>query len=132
MNETWQRNTQQYAIQINSASSSVPKIDGSLSYWGSNNEEIILSCIWYGLDDPDYSMMKYLPFLLTPLINGSTSPNTTTLIFERPGSLLSGVLPEGEPITLTSEKCPYKSEGSLIIDGNLVIRDNVTINMKEG
>lgn len=55
------------------------------------------------------------------------SSNDTSLPFLRSGSILSGLLPEGENVTLNEAGSPYLSDGSLIIDGILEIMPNVTI-----
>lgn len=127
----WQNTTDEYALRVNSLSTSIPEIDACLSYWGGIDETLIQKRIYDGLDDADLSLVKYLPFLLTTDQNGPKSTNTTTLSFERPGGILNGVLHLGENLTLTANKSPYKSEGTLIIDGKLTIENNVTIHMKE-
>ena len=60
------------------------------------------------------------------------SSNQTSLPFLLPGSILSGILHEGENITLDAAGSPYESDGSLAIDGFLEIMPNVTIQMKAG
>lgn len=60
------------------------------------------------------------------------SSNMTSLGFLRSGSILSGLLSQGDSVILNKAGSPYKSEGSLIIDGYLEISPNVTIQMDEG
>lgn len=60
------------------------------------------------------------------------SSNKTSLGFLRTGSKLTGLLLEGEHITLDEAGSPYLADGSLIIDGYLEILPNVTIKMDEG
>ena len=58
--------------------------------------------------------------------------NKITLTFLKPGSILSGVLPEGSSATLDASGLPYKSYGSLTIVGFLEIMPNVTIPFSAG
>ena len=60
------------------------------------------------------------------------SSNTTSLGFLRSGGILAGNLPKGESVVLDTANSPYTSDGSLVIDGNLEIMPNVTIQMAEG
>ena len=60
------------------------------------------------------------------------SQNETSLGFLRTGSILNGILSEGDQVTLDEAGSPYKSDGSLIIDGYLEILPNVTIQMDDG
>ncbi len=61
----------------------------------------------------------------------TNSPNKTSLGFLRLGSILNGILLEGEHVTLDEAGSPYKSDGSLIIDGYLEILPNVTVQMDD-
>ena len=126
----WQNGTEQYAIIVNVNSDSVPEIDASYSYWGSDDNTFIPSLIYDGSDDYSYPLVKYVPYLLTSDINGPISNITDLFNFVKPGSMLSGTLPEDEVVHLTSDDSPYQSEGTLTIDGDLFVHENVTINMK--
>ncbi len=130
---TWKNDTEQYALALNLNVDSIEEIDASLSYWGSDNVDEVLDRIFDGLDDIDLTTVKYLPYLLTPDINGPVSTNSTnTNKFLRPGSILKGILSIGETVTLLKEDSPYIAEGTLIIDGQLIIGENVTISMEGG
>ena len=65
-------------------------------------------------------------------MNYTISSNTSSLGFLRSGSILNGILPAEEHIILDEAGSPYKSDGSLIIDGYLDILPNVTIQMSAG
>ena len=66
------------------------------------------------------------------LFTAKLSSNKTSLGFLRPGSILTGVLVEGENVTLDEAGSPYLADGSLIVDGFLQVLPNVTIKMNEG
>ncbi|KAL7486589.1 hypothetical protein ACHAW6_012195, partial [Cyclotella cf. meneghiniana] len=122
----------QYHIYVSVNFDSVPQLDASLSYFGTVNESNLTDVIFDGTDDPECSIIKYLPYLLSHDPDGGRSSNMTSLGFLRSGSILSGVLSQGDSVILDKAGSPYKSEGSLIIDGYLEISPNVTIQMDEG
>jgi hypothetical protein len=67
----------------------------------------------------------------SPSKHPSKSPSKSSG-FLHLGSMLSGMLLEDEIITLDEAGSPYRSDGSLIIDGFLEILPNVTIQMDDG
>ena len=129
---TWNNETQQYAVIANVDSKSVPEINARSSYWGSDNGDFMPKLIYDGLDDYNLPFVSYIPFLLTPDINGPVSNFSKSVSFLKPGSMLSGILPEDETIHLTSDQSPYQSDGTLTIDGDMFVHENVTIKMKAG
>jgi hypothetical protein len=72
-------------------------------------------------------------FLLTmKLMISQRSTNETSLSFLRQGNILSGTLSKGENVTLYFTGTPYKTDGSITIDGYLEVKANVTIQVKGG
>jgi hypothetical protein len=65
-------------------------------------------------------------------ISFQRSTNETPLTFLWQGNILSGIWGKGENVTLYFTGSPYKTDGTLIIDGYLEIKANVTIQVKEG
>lgn len=108
------------------SASTVAEIDFSESFWGSDDVLDVFDRIFDGRDIGSLSTVKFNPFLSTlsgPLINA-------TLPFLRAGNVLSGVLEEGDSLTL--QKGNYTTEGSLTIDGTLVLEAGVTVKVGEG
>ncbi|KAL7480788.1 hypothetical protein ACHAW6_006451, partial [Cyclotella cf. meneghiniana] len=122
----------QYHLYVSVNTDSVPLLDASLSYFGTMDEANLTDVIFDGRDDLEYSTIIYLPYLLSNDPGGEKSSNTTSLGFLRSGSILSGILSHGDSVVLDGAGSPYKSDGSLIIDGYLEILPNVTIQMDEG
>jgi len=120
----------QYHLAVPVSVAEVDSIDAKLSYWGAEDESLVVQTIFDGRDDAGFSSIKYLPYLLTSDPSGDRSSNETSLPFLLPGSILSGILREGDSVTLDAAGSPYESDGSLIIDGFLEIMPNVTIHMK--
>lgn len=128
---------------------------------GTSDETNLTAFIFDGQDEISLAMVKYLPYLLSSDADGEKryhkrlvqfclfsvcsydslltgffvhfrcSLNTTSLGFLRSGSILKGLLPQGDHIILDEAGSPYTSDGSLIIDGYLEILPNVTIQMDE-
>jgi parallel beta-helix repeat protein len=117
----------QYYIQIRSEASEVERIDASRSYWSNASEAALVDRISAGNDDSRYSMLQYLPVLLTKDPGGPVGPNTSSLGFIQPGGLLSGILGENENVTL--ERGNYSAVGTLTVDGRLTILPGAQIRM---
>ncbi|KAL3790397.1 hypothetical protein ACHAW5_008354 [Stephanodiscus triporus] len=122
----------QHHIWVSESANSVASIDASLSYWGSEDESKVIGSIYDGRDNLELTTIEYLPYLLTPDPAGNRSTNKTSLTFLRQGNILNGILGKGENVTLYFTGSPYKTDGTLIIDGYLEIKANVTIQVKDG
>jgi hypothetical protein len=83
-------------LYVNEQSSSVAIIDASYSYWGTVDELNLTRAMFDGKDDIEKTTIHYIPYLLTDDPDGEKSSNESSLGFLRFGSILSGVLAEGE------------------------------------
>lgn len=115
----------QFYIQVRQESTDVPEIDASASFWSSDQAEVIVSRIVDGRDDPSFSRVLFNPFLETP-----GGPLITDFVPFLQGNVLSGILPFGESLVLSSGN--YSSQGSLVIDGTLTLNAGVSIRVDAG
>ena len=118
--------TEQFFVQVLQSANTVPEIDASGSFWGTDSVDDIFEGIVDGRDSLELSVLRFNPFLSTPvgpLVNG-------TLEFLRPGNILNGVLPEGSNLTLLAGI--YTSDGSIVVDGELSIDPGVVVQMGKG
>jgi hypothetical protein len=120
--------TAQYYVQVLESASETPKIDASMSYWGSPDPLEVIERIFDGLDETRYSELIFSPYLLTP--NASGEAVNATIPFLRNGNVLSGRLEHNMNLTLSEGN--YTSQGSLLIDGKLVLEPGVLIWMDPG
>jgi hypothetical protein len=106
-------NTQIIQIRIQLAWNQDP-LDIKYNYWGSSEEVEVVESIWDFYDDSTRTRGTYLPYLLSPDLNGDIS-NTSTQVLQFIGdsSSVRGDLVEN--MTLTSIMNPYNLTGTLFI-----------------
>ena len=88
----------------------------------------MLNRIFDGKNEPGLSSIIYNPILNTTDLDGPRQNSTASFLYN---NVLSGILPLGEELVLL-ENNTYVASGTLVIEGNLSVKPNVTIEMDPG
>ena len=119
-----------YYVQLRPGVSQVKSIDSSRSYWGNVSEATLVDRIFDGNDVSGFSILEYLPVLLTTDLGGPVGQNKSRLAFLRPGGILSGNLGASDNVTL--EGGNFTAVSTLVVDGRLTILPGVQVHMAPG
>jgi hypothetical protein len=96
----------------------------SLNWWGTNIEEEVADSILDFYDDSLRAIAIYLPYLMSPEFNATTSNDTSTLHFVSSDDVVKGQLLEDYTF--------YAGEGPFNITGTLFVPQGKKLTIEEG